>query len=194
MNAPALSSATARLPVLNPAEEAIFPLNEFYARAREALPAFETIPGGELPEPYRTLLYHDRDMTPTLEAYHRADIHIEVLGRERRGEEYFREVILRRDHDDQAVEFGANRIALDRLPAVIRRLVLQEYLPFGHILKAHEFPHSGQPTAYFRIVTDPLMNRAFGLTGRRVVYGRRNTLRDAAGRPLSDVVEILPPL
>ena len=194
MNAPVLPYATARLPVHTAVGEAIFPLNEFYARAGKPLPAFEVIPGADLPEPYRKLLFHGRDMTPTLQDYHRSDIHIEVLGRERRGNEYFREVILRRDRDDQPVEFGANRIALDLLPGMIRRLVLQEYLPLGHILKVHELPHTGQPSAFFRMATDALINRAFGLSSTRVVYGRRNTLRDLSGRPLSDVVEILPPL
>lgn len=194
MNSPSMSSSNARLPFGTGSDLAIYPLNEFYARTRTPLPVFEVLDGAAIPEPYRSLLVHDRDMTPTLEAYHGSDIHIEVLSRERRGEEYFREVILRRDGDDRPVEFGANRIALDRLPSVIRRLVLQEYLPFGHILKAHELAHTGHPTAYFQILSDPLMNRSFGLSEPRRLYGRRNTLRDLAGRPLSDVVEILPPM
>lgn len=194
MSTPFLSYATGRIPGPQPEEEAVFPLTQFYKRAGLPLPAFEEISGADLPEPYRALLFHDRDMTPTLQEFHGTDIHIEVLSRERRGDEYYREVILRRDDDDRAVEFGASRIALDRLPNVVRRLVLQEYLPFGHILKAHELAHTGKPTAFFRIVADSLINRAFGLTGTRIVYGRRNTLRDLSGRPLSDVVEVLPPM
>lgn len=172
---------------------AVFPLNEFYARAGLELPRFELLAGPDVPEPWRRLLVHDDDMTPTLEAYHAGDIHIEVLGRERQGDAYFREVILRMDRDDRAVEFGANKISLERLPPVVRRLVLQEQLPFGHILKAHEVPHAGHPTAFFRVESDTLMNRAFGLSGKHVLYGRRNTLRDLEGQPLSEVVEILPP-
>lgn len=172
---------------------AVFPLNEFYARSGVPLPKFEILDGAAVPEPWRRLLVHDDDMTPTLEAHHGGEIHIEVLGRERRGNAYFREVVLRLDRDDRPVEFGANRIALDLLPAVVRRLVLDEQLPFGHILKAHEVPHAGHPTAYFRVESDALMNRAFGLEGRHLLYGRRNTLRDPEGRALSEVVEILPP-
>jgi chorismate-pyruvate lyase len=172
---------------------AVFPLGEFYRRSGVALPVFERIDGAEVPEPWRTLLVHERDMTPTLETHHAGDIHIEVLGRERRGDVYFREVILRLDRDDRAVEFGANRIDLSLLPAVVRRLVLQEQLPFGHILKAHDIAHSGRPDAFFRVESDALMNRAFGLTGRQVLYGRHNTLRDPDGRAISEVVEILPP-
>ena len=99
MTAPVLPYATARLPVHTAVGEAIFPLNEFYARAGKPLPAFEAIPGADLPEPYRKLLFHDRDMTPTLEDYHRSDIHIEVLGRER---------IHRRDTTDDLVDRDAD--------------------------------------------------------------------------------------
>jgi chorismate-pyruvate lyase len=172
---------------------AVYPLNEFYRRSGVPLPRFELIAGQDVPEPWRRLLVHDRDMTPTLEDHHADDIHIEVLGRERQGDAYFREVILRLDRNDRPVEFGANRIALDLLPSVVRRLVLQEQLPFGHILKAHEVLHTGAPDAFFRVEADPLMSRAFGLAGCDVLYGRHNTLRDLQGRAISEVVEILPP-
>lgn len=171
----------------------IFPLGSFYERSGLALPRFEVVPGEAIPEPYRGLLVHDRDMTPTLEGHYGGDIHIEVLGRERQGGVYFREVILRLDADGRAVEFGANRIELERLPALVRRLVLEEQLPLGHLLKAHEVPHWGRPSAFFRVESDALMNRAFGLAGVRTLYGRRNTLRDPDGRTMSEVVEILPP-
>lgn len=190
---PSASAGEERPPSFSTVGHPVFPLNEFYARAGLPLPRFERLAASAVPEPWRRLLVHDDDMTPTLEGFYRDDIHIEVLGRERRGDAYFREVILRLDRDDRPVEFGANRIFLERLPAVVRRLVLQEQLPFGHILKAHEVPHSGHPTSFFRVEADALMNRAFGLAGTHVLYGRRNTLRDPNGTPLSEVVEILPP-
>ncbi len=172
---------------------AVFPLNEFYRRSGTELPRFELMAGEDLPEPWRALLVHERDMTPTLEAHHGGEIHIEVLGRERRDDDYFREVILRLDRDDGPVEFGANRIALGLLPPLVRRLVLQEQLPLGHILKAHEVVHSGKPSAFFRVEADALMGRALGVNPGQALYGRRNTLRDTQGRPISEVVEILPP-
>ncbi len=192
MTGPILERATEGRGVADLAH-AVFPLNEFYSRAGLALPKFQLVAAQDMPEPYRKLLVHFDDMTPTLEAHHLGDIHIEVLGRERRGDAYFREVILRLDRDDRPVEFGANKISLERLSPVVRRLVLQEQLPFGHILKAHDVPHVGHPTAFFRVEGDLLMNRAFGLTGQHVLHGRRNTLRDLEGGCLCEVVEILPP-
>jgi hypothetical protein len=38
-----------------------------------------------------------------------------------------------------------------------------------------------------------LMQRALGASPGQTLYGRRNTLRDEAGRALCEVVEILPP-
>ena len=37
------------------------------------------IEGARVPEPYRGLLVHEKDMTPTLEAFHGGDIHLRIL-------------------------------------------------------------------------------------------------------------------
>lgn len=171
----------------------IFPLDEFYTRELRPLPPVEAIPAAELPEPYRTLLAHDRDMTPTLEAHYGADIHIEVWGRHRRNSDYFREVVLRLDTNQRPVEFGANRINLALFGPEERRLILDEYLPLGRILQQRRVPHTGGPTAFLRLTSDQLMNRALGLRPHTVLYGRCNAILDTEGRPLSEVVEILPP-
>jgi len=43
------------------------------------LPLLELQQGAEIPPPYRDLLVHMREMTPTLEAYYGSSIHIEPL-------------------------------------------------------------------------------------------------------------------
>jgi chorismate-pyruvate lyase len=168
-------------------------LDAFHRREQRPLPRIDLITGEAMPEPYRSLLVHDRDMTPTLEKHHGCDIHIEVWGRERTGSDYWREVVLRLDHNQQPVEFGANRINLDLFSRHERQLILDEYLPLGRILNQHKLPHSGGPTAFLRIEADDLMGRAFGIQAGAVLYGRRNTIVDPEGRSLSEIVEILPP-
>jgi len=176
------------------AVSSLYPLDDFYARAGLPLPPIMVLAETELPEPYRTLLAHDNDMTPTLEAYHRCDLHIEVWSRAQHEGFYFREVVLRLDTTQRPVEFGANKLNLALFDPSVRRLILDEYLPLGHILKMRNVPHAGHPTAYLRVQADAQMRRAFGLRGDHVLYGRQNTIRDPQGRPLSQIVEILPPL
>jgi chorismate-pyruvate lyase len=132
-------------------------------------------------------------MTPTLEGYHSSAIHIEVLRRERRGDFYFREVVLRTDREQSPVEFGANRVCLPLFSAELRRLILEEHLPLGHLLKEHAVPHRSFPKCFLRVETDALINRALGLNGRQFLYGRQARILNPRGQPMSEVVEILPP-
>jgi chorismate-pyruvate lyase len=172
----------------------VYPLDDFYAREGLPLPRIEVIPGDAMPEPYRSLLVHERDMTPTLEACYRSSIHIEVWGRARAGDFYFREVVLRLDRDQRPVEFGVNKLNLSLFDAAVQRLILDEYLPLGHILNLRAIPHHGRPQAFLKIESDALMCRAFHLPAATTLYGRRNTINDSQGRVLSEIVEILPPI
>jgi chorismate-pyruvate lyase len=189
---PAAKPASA-LPATSDERGPLFPLDRCYARDGLELPRIEMISPDAIPEPFQRLLVHTGDMTPTLESYHRSDIHIEVWGRARHGTEYFREVVLRLDRDERPVEFGANRIDLAQFGSFDRQLILDEYIPLGHILQMRNIPHSSRPSAFFRLVPDPLIRRALRLSGQPTLYGRRNTVRNVAGQPLSEVVEILPP-
>ena len=116
-----------------------------------------------------------------------------MLGRERRGDEYFREVVLHLDDTEKPVEFGAIKIHLDRFAPPARQLILDERWPLGHILKDCALAYTSSPNAFLRIASDKLVNSVLDLTGAHVLYGRRNTLSDAAGQALAEIVEILPP-
>jgi chorismate-pyruvate lyase len=170
----------------------VHPLDEFYAAAGQTLPPLSQIDGQAVPEPYRSLLVHLNDMTPTLEKFHRSAIHLQVLGRRCKEDAYFREVILRLDGTNQPVEFGAIKINLERFTPEAREQILAERLPLGHILHEYKIPHTSRPRAYLRLASDNLINQVLELTGAQVLYGRRNTLYDPAQQPLAEIVEILP--
>lgn len=169
------------------------PLDEFYAIAGLVLPPIEVAPGHSLPEPYRRLLVHDGDMTPTLEAFYGASLHLEVIRSEERNSFYYREVVLLTDDRNERVEFGAIKISLERIPMAARKDILAEKLPFGSLLAKHRIAHVSRPKAFLKIESDDFINQALGLTGRSILYGRRNTLSNLAQEPLAEVVEILPP-
>jgi hypothetical protein len=170
-----------------------YPLDDFYARAGLSLPEVEIVAPEEIPEPYRGLLVHNNDMTPTLSAFYARIIHLRVLSSHQRDDFYFREVVLVTDEVDQPVEFGAIRINLGLLAPAVRRVILDERVPLGHLLRQQAVPHSSRPKAFFRLLADDLIARAFGLAKPHMLYGRRNTLSDSVQRPLAEVVEILPP-
>ena len=169
-----------------------YPLSEFYAHARLPMPRIEQIPGDAVPEPYRSLLVHNNDMTPTLEAFHKSDIHLEIVSRERRGDFYFREVVLRLNGDDKPVEFGANKVYIARFPDVARDLILREELPLGRILKDCNVRHRTEVKAFLRVQPDALIGEKFSLSSPAILYGRKAVISDLQGNPLSEIVEILP--
>lgn len=169
------------------------PLDDFYSAGGLTLPKIEVVEPAAVPEPYQQLLVHDGDMTPTLERFHGAEIHLEVLRREKRNNFYFREVVLLTDDHDKRVEFGAIKIFLDLFPLAARNDILAERLPLGSILGKYKIAHTSRPKGFLRIESDDFINRALGLTGKHILYGRRNTLSNPEGHPLAEIVEILPP-
>jgi chorismate-pyruvate lyase len=176
-----------------PAEALIHPLDDFYARAGLPVPPVAEVEPLAMPEPYRSLLVHQHDMTSTLEKFHAGRIHLRLHGRRQMGNGYFREVILEIDGSNKPVEFGAIHIHLNLFPAEARHWILQEYLPLGRILNENGIRYTSRPMAFLRFASDKLINEMLGLTGAQMLYGRRNRLLDPQERPLAEIIEILPP-
>jgi hypothetical protein len=170
----------------------VHPLDDFYALAGQPVPPYTQIEGEAVPEPYKALLVHQNDMTPTLEKFHKCRLHLRVLGRRRKDDSYSREVILLMDGSNRPVEFGAIKINLALFGSAARDEILKERLPLGHILEEHKIPHTSRPRAFLRIASDRLINDVLHLSGAQVLFGRRNSLLDPRGRSLAEIVEILP--
>jgi chorismate-pyruvate lyase len=168
------------------------PLRFFYGLASQDLRVTFVDPN-DLPATERTLLVHDRDMTPTLAQHYATAIALDVHARSVVGNNYLvRAVILRRSDDLQPVEFGAIGIHLDGFENSIRQLILEGRIPLGGLLHQHHIPHSSHPSGYFRIEIDHrLAGLLGGFDGQRC-YGRCNELRHPDGSPIAEVVEVLP--
>jgi chorismate-pyruvate lyase len=171
----------------------LYPLNEFYEQAGLPLPTARRIHGREMPEPYRKLLVHDRDMTPTLEAAYDRKMNLRVLKYALDREVFSRQIVLVPEGSDSPVVFGAIKIYLDEFPTEARALVLERRLPLGTILGSQAIKHFSHPDAFFEVEADAVISEALGLTGTALLYGRRNILGNATGRKLAQVLEILPP-
>jgi chorismate-pyruvate lyase len=171
----------------------LYPLDEFYQRAGLVVPAASLVDGAEMPEPYRSLLVHDRDMTPTLEAFHGERIHLRTIGRRLDGDALSRLVVLTTNGALKPVEFGAIVIHLDQFPAAAREVLLGCRVPLGTVLAEFGIEHYSRPSAFLSVQADPLINGSLDTIGTSVRYGRRNVLRTPTGESLADVIEILPP-
>lgn len=171
----------------------LYPLNEFYAEAGLTLPAATRINGREMPDPYRRLLVHDRDMTPTLEAFYDRKMNLRVLKYSLDHEVFSRQILLFPEGSETPVVFGAIKIYLDEFPTAARDLVLERRLPLGTILESQSIRHFSKPDAFFEVDADASICQALGIAGPARLYGRRNILGNGTGRKLAQVLEILPP-
>lgn len=171
----------------------LYPLNEFYEQAGLALPSTTRIAGREMPEPYRRLLVHDRDMTPTMESAYGRKMNLRVLKYALDDEVFSRQIVLLPEGGESPVVFGAIKIYLDEFPAAARDLVLERRLPLGTILESQAIQHFSRPDGFFEVEADASICDALEIIGPAKLYGRRNVLGNAAGRKLAQVLEILPP-
>ena len=169
------------------------PLREIYGDGDVSLPRLEIVDGSRIPEPYRGLLVHDRDMTRTLEAHHGDTIRLRTITSTLLHGIYRRMVALELERSGSPVEFGATRVHLERFPEPWRGLILAGERPLGGILNAWGIAYRSRPSAFFSTDGDERIRAALGLGAPVTLYGRRNTLSDPEGRPLADILEILPP-
>ena len=177
----------------SPEPTLIYPLDEIYEKAGLPLPPMASIDGSEVPEPYRSLLVHTGDMTPTLETAYGRNIRLRVLQRTLADNVLSREVALVPEGQAAPVAFGFIKINLDHFSEQARQLVLECRQPLGAILRSQAIAHTSHPDTYIRLTADPLIGWALRLTEPCVLYGRRNVIVDATERTLAHVVEILPP-
>ena len=153
----------------------------------------QTIGCLRVPQPFRDLLVHENDMTPTLEAFHGRRISLHVLERHQQESRLLRQVVLKLEGDETPVEFGAIRINLTLFKTQALQLILEGQVPLGTILREQNILHTSGPKEFFSVLSDAVVNRALQLTGTYQLFGRRNVIRDSQGRPVAEMTEILPP-
>lgn len=167
-------------------------LDRFYRKRGERVPPLRRLMGEEMPSPYRELLVHSKDMTPTLESFYGQPLGLTVVTRDLDNGDYMREVVL--TAGARPVEYGAIRILLDHFPPATRDVVLRERRPLGGILQDAGLPHVGWPQAFFKTQADAHMKDLLCLAEPCDLYGRRNVLLDGSRRLLAEVIEILSPV
>ena len=170
----------------------LMPLHYFYEKRRLPLPDFRFLERAEMPYPYRSMLVHENDMTPTLAAFHHSKLYLEVHEHDHTDGYLIRLVTLHTASNDTPVEFGAIGIQLENLSAKVRDLIVEGRAPLGGILGEYQVEHTGSPTAFFSVPADQLIAGSLRQDLGEVLYGRCNQLLDSTGMVIADIVEILP--
>ena len=173
--------------------ELMRPFAEFYAREGQPLPNAESIDGAVIPQPYRQLLVHDKDMTSTLEAFWQQPIHLRSLCVVHEGDVLTRQVILLASETGVAVELGAIRIHLQRFTEPAQDAIVEGYTPLGAIVREHGVEHYSRIGGFFRMASDVVTQASLDLRRDHMLYGRQNVLVNPDDQPLAEVVEVLSP-
>jgi len=173
--------------------DVFFPLTVFYRETGKPLPRYRAIDGDAMPEPYRKLLVHEDDMTPTLEAFYDCTLTLQLLNVLRDDSVLTRNVVLRDEVSWRPIEFGAIRIDLSHFGDQTRGLVEGCHVPLGTILNQYNIEHACHPSTFIELDADDVIQTALELPAAAVLYGRRNVLTAPDGRTIADVVEILSP-
>lgn len=152
----------------------------------------EWIDAAAVPPPFDRLLVHAGDMTSTLERHHRSAIGLEVKRAEHDGDRYLREVVLFREADGRAVEYGVIEIRLDSVPGEVADRIVGAGEPLGAILVGSGTGFSSRPGGFFRIAADGV-GGVFGASpGGGFLFGRYNQLLAGSGAVIARIIEILP--
>ena len=174
--------------------DVLYPLSFMRSSLNTPRLSYEKIDATDMPEPYRSLLVHEGDMTSRLEGHHECPVKVNRLRSSNNGKLYFREVMLLTQDNDSPTEYGAIEVNLGTLPEEVRELVLQARQPLGAILNDHRVPYSSAPRAFLKIIPDGPIVEAFGTIEADHLYGRSNIISGYNGDVIAQIVEILPPL
>ena len=168
-------------------------LREAFARQGATTPDLQRLEGDRVPEPFRSLLVHDSDMTSTLQRFHGFRPGLRCLHVRERDGILEREVLLCREGDGTSpVEYGVIRIRLASLAEPVRESIREGRVPLGGILDESGVPHRCRVEEYFRLAAASFLDRLLEDGRREWRYGRLNRLRTGSGALIAEVIEILP--
>ena len=184
---PARAATSTRRTVPSP----LHPLDLAYTRAGLEPPAATPIAPEKIPQPYRSLLVHQRDMTLTLEAHFGGRVVLRPLSTFISGPWYYRRVLLAQEYSGRPVEMGAIRMKLAALPRKVQAEIRRNQVPLGRILRDGGVDFTSVPREFFAVEPNPEMMGVFWMRESRTLYGRRTeVLLD--DRVIGDIVEVLP--
>ena len=150
---------------------------------------FIEVPVEELPNPYRQLLGHTHHMTVTVENFHDSPVDVQVLKTHVTKNHYAREILLRRQSDQQVVQFGIVRLNRNSLNDPAWAEIENQSKPLGRVLIEQDVMRTVKLMSTWKIQAGPALQQAFS-TPAATCYGR-TALIYTDGVPAVELLEIV---
>jgi len=136
------------------------------------IPDFEEVPGEEVPEPYHSLLVHDRHMTVTMEEFYGGPVAVSVVEKSQEANLYARKILLTSEKTARVVQYGIMCFNFGYCTAEVRDAILAEKTPLGRILIEHGLLRRIDVLHFIRLNTGSEITRLLGLPEPTETYGR----------------------
>lgn len=177
---------------MNPLDE-LSRLTSLFPEEQPLITAAEHVPGSLVPEPYKSMLVHERHMTVTMEKYHDCSVDVHVIDRRWDGEIYGRKIILTKQGTDVPVQFGIVRFDFQYVTPAVRDEIVSETIPLGRVLINHNVLRHIDLGAVLKMTAGPGLARYLDMEEGGETYGRLATIF-CNKRPAVDLLEISSPL
>lgn len=164
-------------------------LAQLFDYSTDQLGGFTPITPELLPEDYRTLLAHTGHMTVTLEAFHSSLVDVRVLQERSSEDAYAREIVLARQSDGVALQYGLVRLWEASLPEDVRVEIRRRDTPLGRVLIRHGLLREVELLSLWRITPGPVLQQRLP-TGGGEVFGRTAQIL-VDHRPTIQLLEII---
>lgn len=165
-------------------------LVDLFYDAPETLGRFSEVDAQALPEGYRRLLAHHDHMTVTLEAYHRSLMDVRVCETRTTPTHYSRTIVLHRQSDGRAVQFGIVRLGRTHLGDEVYEEIIRQDEPLGRILIRHDVLRKVKLLSLWRVEPGESLREAFQQPGLDECFGR-TALIYCNGVPAVELLEIV---
>jgi chorismate-pyruvate lyase len=151
----------------------------------------ELVNGNQMPEPYKSLLVHQRHMTVTLEKYWQTLTELHVVDLWEHHPYYTRRIYLTTRDSQRPVEYGLVQLDFNACSEQIQQAIRARQIPLGRILKQNDVPTEINCRSYFKIIPSQANIEAFDLNSDGPMYGRYADV-EFDGKHAMILIEVMP--
>jgi len=159
----------------------------------DQLGEFQEVSADEMPPVEQSLLAHDHHMTVTVESFYSSLVDVDVLSTDVSDDHYARKILLRRQTDNQVVQFGIVRLDVRFLDQAVKDELVSQQTPLGRILIEHDVLREVQLVALWKIQAGVELADFFEIPALAEVFGR-TALIYCNGEPIVELLEIIAPV